>query len=103
MGARPIILLDLTAQARFITHEARKWSRRQVFAWLRQNGEVIEFPVEAGDNIEMAAVFIAPTGLASTFFLTDEGYLRLYLGEHTVETVWNPREATPRRSGSATR
>jgi hypothetical protein len=102
MRARPFILLDLTSQADYIPHETRRWPQRRMFAWLRQYGEVLEFPVRAEDNVEMAAMFIAPTGLTTTFFLTDEGHLRLYLGEHVMKTVWKPREVMLRRSGSAT-
>lgn len=103
MRARPFILLELTSQADYIPHEVRRWPRRQMFAWLRQYGEVLEFPVQAGDNVEAAAMFIAPTGLTTTFFFTDEGCLRLYLGEHVMRTVWSSREVMPHRSGSATR
>jgi len=95
----PFILLDLTSQADFIPQEALGWPRLLVLAWLRQYWEVIEFPLRAGDNIEMAAMFIATTGLTATFVLADEGYFRLYLGERDTRTVWSPREVMPHHSG----
>lgn len=51
MRSRPFILLDLTSQADYIPHEVHRWPRRQIFAWLRQYGDVVKFPVRTADTL----------------------------------------------------
>jgi hypothetical protein len=82
---RPFILLDLYSQAAFIPPEVRRWPRLRLLGWLRQYGEVQEWPLPFGD---MASEFRAPSGLTTTFILTDDGKLSIYLGEHHMVTVW---------------
>jgi len=82
---RPFILLDLYSQAAFIPPDVRTWPRQRVRGWLRQYGEVQEWPLPFGD---MASEFRAPSGLTTTFILTDDGKLSIYLGEHCMVTVW---------------
>ena len=74
---RPFILLDLYSQAGCIPPEVRTWPRQRVLNWMRQYGEVREWPLPSG---ETAAQFQAPTGLATTFVLTEDGKLSIYLG-----------------------
>src|SRR5215469_13620625 len=73
LGMRPFILLDLYSQAKFIPQEVRAWPRQRVLAWLRQYGDVREWPVHAGDVVLLASEFRAPTGLTTTFMLADDG------------------------------
>jgi len=83
---RPFILLDLSSQAAHIPSEVRTWSRQRVLDWMRQYGEVREWPLHVGG---MASEFRAPTGLATTFVLTEDGTLSIYLGEHRMRAVWD--------------
>jgi hypothetical protein len=82
---RPFILLDLNSQADFIPREVRVWPRQRVVAWLRQFGDVREWSTPFG---ETAAVFRTPTGLTTTFMLTDEGRLKIFLYEHVMRETW---------------
>ena len=82
---RPFILLDLYSQADFIPQEVRTWPRQRVLAWLRQYGEVREWPMPVGD---VASEFRAPSGLTTTFILTDDGKLSIFLGDHSMLAVW---------------
>jgi hypothetical protein len=89
LGMRPFILLDLYSQAEFIPHEVRTWPRQHVLAWLRQYGEVQEWPLHAGNEMIVATEFRAASGLTTTFILSDEGNLSIFMGEHSMRTVWN--------------
>jgi hypothetical protein len=57
-----------------------------VLGWLRLFGEVWEWPLSVGG---VASEFRAPSGLTTTFILTEDGKLSLYLGEHNMLTVWS--------------
>ncbi len=82
---RSFMLLDLYSQADFVPMEVRTWPRQQILEWLRQFGEVQEWPLTFGGT---ATLFRAPTGLTTTFILTDEGQLSIFLGEHSMWAVW---------------
>jgi hypothetical protein len=82
---RPFILLDLNSQADFIPREVRTWPRQRVVSWLRQFGEVVEWTNPAGQTV---ARFTARTGLTTTFILTDEGKLKIFLFEHVMRDAW---------------
>ena len=82
---RPFVLLDLYSQADFIPQEVRTWPRQRVLGWLRQYGEVREWPMPFGD---VASEFRAPSGLTTTFILTDDGKLSIFLGDHSMLAVW---------------
>ena len=69
---RSFMLLDLHSQANFIPMEVRTWPRQQILEWLRHYGAVQEWPITFAGT---AMLFRAPTGLTTTFILTDEGQL----------------------------
>ena len=83
---RPFILLDLYSQADCIPPEVRTWPRHCVLTWMRQFGEVREWPLPSG---ETAAQFRALSGLTTTFVLSEDGKLSIYIGEHTILAIWN--------------
>ena len=85
---RPFILLDLYSQADFIPQEVRSWPRQRMLAWLCQYGEVREWPLVAGNDSHMAVEFRVLSGLTTTFILTDEGKLSIFVGEHSIRIVW---------------
>jgi hypothetical protein len=86
LDMRHFILLDLYSQADYIPPEVRTWPRQRVLDWMSQYGEVQEWPLPRG---ETASQFRAPTGLATTFMLTEDGKLSIYLGEHCLLAVWD--------------
>ncbi|HEV2459582.1 MAG TPA: hypothetical protein VGS80_14595 [Ktedonobacterales bacterium] len=83
---RPFILLDLYSQTDYIPPEMRTWPRRRVLDWMRQYGEVHEWPLPHRGT---ASLFRAPTGLTTTFNLTEDGQLSIYLGDHRMQAVWD--------------
>lgn len=72
------------SQADFIPQEVRKWPRQRVLGWLRQYGEVREWPIQRG---YVATQFRAPSGLATTFLLTEEGKLSIFVGDHSIRAI----------------
>jgi hypothetical protein len=80
------ILLDLSSQADCIPPEVRAWPRQRVLDWMRQYGEVREWPLPFTGT---ASEFRAPTGLATTFVLTEDGKLSIYCGDHRMQAVWD--------------
>jgi hypothetical protein len=56
-----------------------------VLRWLRQYGEVLEWPLPVGGT---ASEFRAPSGLTMTFNLTADGKMSIFLGDHSLRALW---------------
>ena len=86
----PFVLVDLTSQVELIPFEVRR-PPESFLAWLKLYGEREPFEVRygVGGKTEQWYRFYSWWGPQTTFRLTPEGTLLLFLGDHALVSAWS--------------
>jgi hypothetical protein len=84
---RAFVLVDLAQQADLLPLEVRTWARERILSWLSLFGQIFPFQLHISPDHTIAAwLFKAPSGLETTFVLTEDG--RFYILWPLPRQVW---------------